>query len=92
MCLAIPGKVVEVSAGMARVDFNGVERQLCLDLLPGAGPGCWVLAHAGFAIQQLDEEEARATLALFQEWADFEAQDILGPTARGPLPGLPDGR
>ncbi|MFH1463150.1 MAG: HypC/HybG/HupF family hydrogenase formation chaperone [Pseudomonadota bacterium] len=80
MCLAVPGKVVSLEGSLGRVDFGGVERELCMDLLPGVGPGAWVLAHAGFAIQVLDEEEARATLALFQEWADFEAENVLGPT------------
>lgn len=83
MCLAVPGKVVSLDGSLARVDFGGVERELCMDLLPGVGPGAWVLAHAGFAIQSLDEEEAQATLALFQEWADFEAENALGPTERG---------
>jgi hydrogenase expression/formation protein HypC len=82
MCLAVPGKILALEGGIARVDFGGVERDLCMDLLPEVGCGAWVLAHAGFAIQVLDEEEAQATLALFQEWADFEAQSALGPTER----------
>ena len=80
MCLAVPGRVVELDGSMGRVDFGGVERELCMDLLPEVELGSWVLAHAGFAIQILDEEEARKTLALFKEWADFEAENTLGPT------------
>jgi hydrogenase expression/formation protein HypC len=80
MCLAVPGKVVELDGSMGRVDFGGIERELCMDLLPEVEAGSWVLAHAGFAIQLIDEEEARKTLALFQEWADFEAEHQLGPT------------
>jgi len=80
MCLAVPGKVMELNGSMGRCDFGGVERELCMDLLPEVETGSWVLAHAGFAIQLLDEEEAKKTLDLFQEWADFEAENTLGPT------------
>jgi len=82
MCLAVPGKVLSVEGNLGRVDFDGVVREFCLDLVPGIVPGCWVLVHAGFAIQTLEEEEAQSTLALLREWADFEAQDVLGPTER----------
>ncbi len=80
MCLAVPGQVVELDGSMGRVDFGGVQRELCMDLLPEVELGSWVLAHAGFAIQILDEEEARKTLELFREWAEFEAEHSLGPT------------
>ncbi len=85
MCLAVPGKVLELEGSMGRVDFGGIQRELCMDLLPEIELGSWVLAHAGFAIQILDEEEAQKTLALFREWADFEAENSLGPT---PLDGV----
>lgn len=88
MCLAVPGKVVELDGNMGRVDFGGVERELCMDLLTEVEVGSWVLAHAGFAIQVLDEDEARKTLALFQEWMEFEGQDTIGPTLKdGPAGG-----
>ncbi len=84
MCLAVPGKVVELEGSMGRVDFGGVARELCMDLLPEVEIGSWVLAHAGFAIQILDEEEAKKTLALFREWMEFEAQaeSTIGPTLK----------
>jgi len=66
MCLAVPGKVVEVQGEgelrMARVDFGGVSRQACLAYLPEAGVGDYVLVHVGFAISRIDEEAARETL------------------------------
>ena len=68
MCLAIPGQIVEVvddDRRLARVDVAGVRRNVNIGLLDaddsGVGPGDWVLIHVGFAISQVDEEEARAT-------------------------------
>jgi hydrogenase expression/formation protein HypC len=94
MCLAVPGRVVALEGTMGRVDFGGVQRDLCMDLLPEVEEGSWVLAHAGFAIQILDEEEAQKTLALFQEWMEFEDErSTIGPTLKegsgggGDVPG-----
>jgi hydrogenase expression/formation protein HypC len=67
MCLAVPGKVVAKQDLMATVDINGVQRQTSLMLLPEAKVGEYVLVHAGFAIQTINEEEALQTLALFKE-------------------------
>ncbi|HVP29785.1 MAG TPA: HypC/HybG/HupF family hydrogenase formation chaperone [Myxococcota bacterium] len=71
MCLAVPGRVLEVAdeAGvlMARVDFGGVRKRVCLETLPDARPGDFVLVHAGFALQVLDEAAAEATLRLAAE-------------------------
>jgi hydrogenase expression/formation protein HypC len=91
MCLAVPGRVVELDGSMGRVDFGGVARELCMDLLPEVELGSWVLAHAGFAIQILDEEEARKTLELFQEWMEFEGEQAIGPTLRDNPEGGGDG-
>ncbi len=67
MCLAVPGQVIEVAheEGLrsARVDFGGVRQRVCLETLPHARPGDWILVHAGFALQILDEEAARQVLA-----------------------------
>jgi hydrogenase expression/formation protein HypC len=65
MCLAIPGKLVEkreidgVLTG--KVKFGGISREACLDFLPEAEVGDYVLVHVGFAISRIDEEEARKT-------------------------------
>ncbi len=70
MCLAVPGRVesVEESQGLrlARVDFGGVRKQICLETLPDAAPGDWVLVHAGFALQKLDEGAAANALEIFE--------------------------
>ncbi len=67
MCLAIPGRIVEILASTATVDFSGITRAVRLDLLPDAKPGEYVLVHAGFAIQRLDSDEALEVLSLFEE-------------------------
>ena len=69
MCLAVPGRVLEVTdeggLRMARVDFGGVRKRVCLETVPGAGPGDWILVHAGFALQIVDQAAARDVI----EWA-----------------------
>ncbi len=84
MCLAIPGRIVEVvdeQNRIARVDVAGVERNVNIALLDGedgsggVGPGDWVLIHVGFAMSQVDEEEALETRkALERMGADYEAE------------------
>ncbi len=82
MCLAIPGQVVEIVDELnrlAKVDVAGVRRTVNVGLLDGeAGgiaPGDWVLIHVGFAISQVDEEEARATHDLLVRMgADYEQE------------------
>ncbi len=78
MCLAIPGQVIEMvdeANRLARVDVVGVRRTVNIGLLDDVGPGDWVLIHVGFALSQIDEEEAAATLALLQEMgADYELE------------------
>jgi len=62
VCLAVPGRIlaIEAEAGLpfARVDFDGVRKQICLATLPDARVGDWILVHAGFALQRLEAEDA----------------------------------
>ena len=78
MCLAIPGRILEIvddSNRLAKVDVAGVQRTVNVGLLDDADIGDWVLIHVGFALSKVDEEEARATLSLLQEMgADYEAE------------------
>jgi hydrogenase expression/formation protein HypC len=68
MCLAIPVKVVEVSAGdTAIVDLGGVKKEISLALLADVQVGDYVILHVGYALSKLDAEEAEKTLALFAE-------------------------
>lgn len=76
MCLGVPGKITQITDMMgmrvADVDISGVKRQVSLDLLPDVEEGQFVLVHAGFAIQVIDEEEAEETLRLLQELTETE--------------------
>ncbi len=70
MCLAIPGQIVSLSEPdaperLGRVSFGGVIKEISLAFTPEAGIGDYVIVHAGFALSQLDEDEAQATLAAF---------------------------
>ena len=67
MCLAVPARVLEITGSLARVAVNGVERETSLMLLPEAKQGDYVLVHAGFAMQLVDEKEAEETYALLAE-------------------------
>ena len=67
MCLAVPAKVVEIQDQLASVEVSGVRRAASLMLLPEAAVGDYVLVHAGFAMQIVDEEEVRAMEALRAE-------------------------
>ena len=78
MCLSIPGRITEIerqgSLLMGRVDFGGVSKDVCLDYVPEAQVGQYVLIHVGFAISVLDEEEAMARLNAIREVAEFEEE------------------
>jgi hydrogenase expression/formation protein HypC len=76
MCLAVPGRIEEIyqkeGLKMARVDFGGVMREVCLDYVPEAKVGEYCIIHVGFAISLLSEAEAKETLALLQEIDSLE--------------------
>lgn len=84
MCLAIPGRVVEIvdeQNRLARVDVAGVLRNVNIGLLDGPAeappaPGDWVLIHVGFAMSKIDEEEAQATLQLLQQMGEAYEQEL----------------
>lgn len=71
MCLGIPGKILETydvgDLKMGKVDYGGVVKEACLAYVPEAEVDQYVIVHAGFALNVLDEEEAQETLALFRE-------------------------
>ncbi len=69
MCLAIPGKVLEVKGKEAVVDYGGVKRTVRVDLVE-ARAGDYVVVHAGYAIEVMDEKEAQETLKLLEEVLD----------------------
>lgn len=93
MCLAIPGKVVEVfeqrGMHMAKVQFGGITREACLEYVPETKLGEYVLVHVGFAISKVDEEEARRTYQLLEEMdqlTELDAPVVEEIGARGEEP------
>ncbi|MBS7653806.1 MAG: HypC/HybG/HupF family hydrogenase formation chaperone [Candidatus Bathyarchaeia archaeon] len=72
MCLAVPAKILEINGDLAKVDFGGgVMREVNI-MLVDARVGDYVLVHAGYAIQVLDEKEAEETLMLWREIIEIE--------------------
>ncbi|MEX2984158.1 HypC/HybG/HupF family hydrogenase formation chaperone [Streptomyces sp. C36] len=102
MCLAVPGKVVGIEerdgTRMAKVDFGGAVKDVCLAYLPDIEIGDYAIVHVGFALQRLDEAAALATLELFARIGALE-EEFGDPWSRaaaeaGTAPGTgtaPDG-
>ena len=80
MCLGIPGKVLEVfereNTRMGKVDFNGVEMDVCLEAVPEAETGMYVIVHAGFAISTMSESEAKETLDMLDQIESLSNEEI----------------
>jgi hydrogenase expression/formation protein HypC len=70
MCLAIPARVIQIEEGLGLVELGGVVREASFMLLPDAQVGDYVLLHAGYALQKMDEAEAEETLRLLAEMAE----------------------
>ncbi len=69
MCLAIPMKVVKIEGPSGIVELGGVKRNINLELLDGVRVGEYVIVHAGFAIQKIDDKEAEETIEILKEIA-----------------------
>ena len=75
MCLAAPGKIISIDDSteglrMALVAFGEVKKKICIEWLPEAGVGDYVLAHVGTALSLVDPDEAEETLRIFNDWGD----------------------
>lgn len=77
MCLAIPAKVAKLEEGnLATVDILGVSREISVDLTPQAQVGDYVLVHAGFAIEVVDEQFAQETIDLIRQFPELAGEDL----------------
>jgi hydrogenase expression/formation protein HypC len=81
MCLAIPGKLLEITtdpAGvkMGRANFGGIVKQVCLEYTPEVQTGDYVLVHVGFALSKVNEEEAARTYQLLEEMKQLGELDV----------------
>ena len=79
MCLGVPARIIETHDSgllrMGKVDFGGVTREVCLESVPEAKEGQYVVVHVGFAISKVDEEEAHKTLELLREMGEFAERE-----------------
>lgn len=87
MCLAVPGKVIEIreegGLKMGLIDYNGTVNSSCLELVPDIEVGQYTVVHAGFALSIIDEDEARESL---EAWA--ELLDAAGVDGGGIIPAV----
>src|SRR5580658_10525863 len=85
MCLAIPGRVEEITFdGMirvGRVNFGGVVKRVCLDYVPEVAVGDYTIVHVGFALSKIDEAEALRTLEVFRQMGVLEEEPADGDAA-----------
>jgi hydrogenase expression/formation protein HypC len=77
MCLAVPGKVTSIDESnpelkMAKVNFNGVTKDICIQWLPDVKVDDYVLVHVGFALNTIDEKDAIETIQMLKEMGDIE--------------------
>ena len=66
MCWSVPGKVVEIKGNAAKVEISGIFKDVGLDLINDVKIGDYLLVHAGYAIQKVDEEKAKFTIDFMQ--------------------------
>jgi hydrogenase expression/formation protein HypC len=94
MCLAIPGKLIEISENaegvrMGKANFGGIVKEVCLEYTPDVIMGDYVLVHVGFALNKVDEAEAARTYKLLEEMDQLgELEDDM-PVHAAPPPGWP---
>ena len=77
MCLAIPGKLIEIShdsqgVRMGKANFGGIVKKVCLEYTPEADTGDYVLVHVGFALGKVDEEEAHKVFGYLKEAGEID--------------------
>ncbi|MBN2418300.1 MAG: HypC/HybG/HupF family hydrogenase formation chaperone [Deltaproteobacteria bacterium] len=70
MCIAIPSKIVEIDGDIGIIDVDGVRKEIGLHLIESPKTGDYIIVHAGFAINRIDENEALETLSVFKEIAE----------------------
>src|ERR1035437_9644843 len=100
MCLAIPGKVEEITTEgdlrIGRVNFGGVVKRVCLDYVPEVEVGDYTIVHVGFALSKIDEETAKQTLEDFRAMVGLDEQlaseeEAFARAALAPSSPCPDG-
>jgi hydrogenase expression/formation protein HypC len=100
MCLAIPGKVEQITTDgdvrIGRVNFGGVVKNVCLDYVPEVAVGDYTIVHVGFALSKIDEQSALETLDLFRKMGALDEElaseeEAFARAAIAPQSACPDG-
>lgn len=76
MCLAIPGKILKINGNSALVDFDGIKQNVIIALIQSPEIGRYVIVHAGYAIEQINEEEAMEAINQWKEIAEDQDLDL----------------
>ena len=76
MCLAIPGKIVSIDGHTALVDFDGIEQKIIIALVLNPEVGKYVIVHAGYAIEQMEENDAIEAIEQWKEIAEDQNLDL----------------
>ncbi len=76
MCLAIPGKIISIDGNSAIVDFDGIEQEVIIALVLNPEVGKYVIIHAGYAIEQMDEKDAMEAIDQWKEIAEDQSLDL----------------
>ncbi len=77
MCLAIPGQITKVlDSDMAVCSIGGIEKEVNVALVENATPGDWVIVHVGFALNRIDEEEAKRTLEALKATGQLDPEEL----------------
>ena len=76
MCLAIPGKIVSINGNSAIVDFDGIEQEVIIALVLNPEVGKYVIIHADYAIEQMDEKDAMEAIEQWKEIAEDQSLDL----------------
>ena len=71
MCLAIPGKIIEINGNSALVDFDGIKQKVIIALIQNPEVGKYVIIHAGYAIEMMNETDA---LDAIEEWKEMSKE------------------
>ncbi|MHA1458350.1 MAG: HypC/HybG/HupF family hydrogenase formation chaperone [Promethearchaeota archaeon] len=76
MCLAIPGKIVSIDGNTAVIDFDGIEQEVIIALVLNPEVGKYVIIHAGYAIEQMEEKDALEAIDQWKEIAEDQSLDL----------------
>jgi len=76
MCLAIPGKILSINGNSALVDFDGIQQNVIIALIMNPEIGKYVIVHAGYAIEQMDEKDALEAIEQWKEIAQDQDMDL----------------